>query len=206
MEKGKIRLTGFPIAILAFMLSLTQCTDLAGLNDEPDSEWGVSSAENSGILFMREEEKLARDVYLYLYEIYPLRPFLNISKSEQAHMDAMLYLIDTLNLVDPVGENPEGVFQNQELQTLYNELIERGSKSQEEALRVGALIEEVDIKDIQTELGKYATNEEVFRVYTNLIRASGNHLRAFVGVLGVYDVDYEPVLLEPEQFRQIIED
>ena len=205
MEKGKIKLTGLPIAILAFMLSLTQCTDLAGLSDEPDSELRVSSVEDKGILFMREEEKLARDVYLYLYEIFPLRSFLNISNSEQAHMDAMLYLIDTLNLVDPVGENPERVFQNQELQILYNELIERGCKSQEEALRVGALIEEVDIIDIQTELDKHATHEEVIRVYTNLIRASGNHLRAFVRVLGVYDVDYEPALLEPEQFRQIIE-
>ncbi len=155
---------------------------------------------------MREEEKLARDVYLYLYEIYPLRPFLNISKSEQAHMDAMLYLIDTLNLVDPVGDNPPGVFQNEELQALYNELIERGSESREEALRVGALIEEVDIIDIQRELDENATNEEVIRVYTNLLRASGNHLRAFVGVLGIYDVDYEPVLLEADQFRQILDD
>ena len=206
MKKGKFRITGLSIAILALALSLTQCTDLAGLNDEADSREEISNEEYSGILFMREEEKLARDVYLYLYEIYPLRSFLNISKSEQAHMNAMLYLIDTLNLVDPVGDNPEGVFQNEELQELYDELIDRGSISQEEALRVGALIEEVDIIDIQTELDEHATHEEVIRVYTNLLRASGNHLRAFVGVLGLYDVEYEPVMLDPEQFTMIIED
>lgn len=206
MEKGNYRITGLAIAILAFTLSLTQCTDLDGLDENPDLFEELSSDEYSGILFMREEEKLARDVYLYLYEIYPLRPFLNISKSEQAHMDAMLYLIDTLNLVDPVGDNPPGVFQNEELQELYDELIERGSESQEEALRVGALIEEVDIIDIQTELDDNATNEEVIRVYTNLLRASGNHLRAFVGVLGVYGVEYEPVLMDPEQFTRIIEE
>ena len=206
MKTGKFRITGLPIAILAFALSLTQCTDLEGLDETPDKGLELSTTESSGILFMREEEKLARDVYLYLYELYPLRPFLNISKSEQAHMDAMLYLIDTLGLEDPVGENPEGVFQNEELQELYDELIERGSKSQEEALRVGALIEEVDIIDLQTELEEHATDEEVIRVYTNLLRASGMHLRAFVGVLGLYDVEYEPVLMEPEQFRQIIED
>ena len=62
----------------------------------------LTDAEVAGILFMREEEKLARDVYLYLYEIHPLRPFLNISKSEQAHMDAIKYLIDTYGLEDPV--------------------------------------------------------------------------------------------------------
>lgn len=206
METGKFRITGLSIAILAFALSLTQCTDLEGLDETPDKGLELSTTESSGILFMREEEKLARDVYLYLYELYPLRPFLNISKSEQAHMDAMLYLIDTLGLEDPVGENPEGVFQNEELQELYDELIERGSKSQEEALRVGALIEEVDIIDLQTELEEHATDEEVIRVYTNLLRASGKHLRAFVGVLGLYDVEYEPVLMDPEQFRQIIED
>lgn len=153
---------------------------------------------------MREEEKLARDVYLYLNEIHPLRPFLNISKSEQAHMDAIMYLIDTFNLVDPVGNNPEGVFQNAELQELYNELIERGSQSREEALKVGALIEEVDIIDLQTELEEHAVNEEVIRVYTNLCRASENHLRAFVGVLSVYDVEYEPVLLDPSEFSRIL--
>lgn len=121
METGKLGITGLSIAILAFALSLTQCTDLEGLDETPDKGLELSATESSGILFMREEEKLARDVYLYLYELYPLRPFLNISKSEQAHMDAMLYLIDTLGLEDPVGENPEGVFQNEELQELYDE-------------------------------------------------------------------------------------
>lgn len=205
MIKSNYSTTALTIAILTVGLMLTQCTDLPDLDENQDTGEQLSEMESSGILFMREEEKLARDVYLYLYEIYPLRPFLNISKSEQAHMDAMLYLIDTLNLVDPVRDNPPGVFQSEELQDLYDELIERGSKSQEEALRVGALIEEVDIIDIQTELDENATHEEVIRVYTNLLRASGNHLRAFVGVLGVYEVEYEPVLLSPEDFKRIIE-
>lgn len=120
-------------------------------------------------------------------------------------MDAMLYLIDTLGLVDPVGDNPEGVFKNEELQALYNELIEQGSRSQEEALRVGALIEEVDIIDIRKELDENASHEEVIRVYSNLLRASGNHLRAFVRVMGFNDVAYEPVLLDPDEFMQIID-
>ena len=208
MKTASYRITALAIVLVAFALSFTQCTESNVSNvstEEPELKASLSDAESSGILFMREEEKLARDVYLYLYELFPLRPFLNISKSEQAHMDAMLYLIDTLNLVDPVGDNPPGVFQNEELQSLYDELIERGSESKEEALRVGALIEEVDIIDIQRELDEHATHEEVIRVYTNLIRASGNHLRAFVGVLGVYGVEYEPVLMDSTQFLQVIE-
>jgi hypothetical protein len=189
---------------LALAFSFTQCTDLSGLDEDPGSAPELSEAESSGILFMREEEKLARDVYLYLYELYPLQTFLNISKSEQAHMNAMLYLIDTLNLVDPVGDHLPGVFRNSELQELYDELILRGSKSQEEALRVGALIEEVDIIDIQRELDEDASHEEVIRVYGNLLRASGNHLRAFVAVLRANNVDYAPVLLDPAEFDRIL--
>jgi hypothetical protein len=119
-------------------------------------------------------------------------------------MNAMLYLIDTLNLVDPVGDHLPGVFRNSELQELYDELILRGSKSQEEALRVGALIEEVDIIDIQRELDEDASHEEVIRVYGNLLRASGNHLRAFVAVLRANNVDYAPVLLDPAEFDRIL--
>jgi hypothetical protein len=204
MKTSIIRLSGLLILLMGLALSFTQCTELSGAEEDSATVPELSEAESNGILFMREEEKLARDVYIYLYEIYPLRPFLNISKSEQAHMDAMMFLIDTFDLVDPVGENLEGVFQNEDLQELYNELIEQGSESREEALKVGALIEEVDIIDLQAELEDHAVNEEVIRVYTNLCRASENHLRAFVGVLKIYDVNYEPVLLEPAEYKRIL--
>lgn len=176
------------------------------LNESVNDSTTISTQVQEAILFMREEEKLARDVYLYLYEIYPLRPFQNISRSEQAHMDAMLYLIDLYGLEDPAMEDQPGVFKNEELQALYDELIERGSQSRIEALRVGALIEEVDILDLEEALQKAADNEELQRVYSNLIRASKNHLRAFVRVLGVNGVDYTPVKLEADDFREILED
>ena len=54
----------------------------------------LSQEEMDGLLFLREEEKLARDTYLMLYDLFGLRNFNNISKSEQAHMDAILYLLD----------------------------------------------------------------------------------------------------------------
>ncbi|MEN8201664.1 MAG: DUF2202 domain-containing protein [Bacteroidota bacterium] len=217
MKTQKLNLKGAAIlfTMLSMSVSVTQCTELQGMEEGSESDDLTSESisqqqelgeeEISGILFMREEEKLARDVYLYLYEIHPLRPFLNISKSEQAHMDAIKYLIDTYKLIDPVGDNLPGVFQNEELQELYDELIEKGSKSREEALKVGALIEEVDIIDLQTELEETAKNEDVIRVFTNLCSASENHLRAFVRVLALYDVDYEPVLLEQEEFDRILE-
>jgi hypothetical protein len=214
MKTNTYKSTGLMLILLSLTLSVTQCSEGEGMDQlttlknevsEIDTlSQQLSEEEIRGILFMREEEKLARDVYFYLYEIHPLRPFSNISKSEQAHMDGMKYLIDTYDLVDPVDENPEGIFQNEELQQMYDELIEMGSKSREDALKVGALIEEVDIIDLQHELDSIAVNEDVRRVYQNLCNASENHLRAFVRVLRSYNVDYEPVKLEDNVFDRII--
>ena len=206
--------TAIMLILMSLSVSVTQCSEGEAmdqftaleneLSDIDALSQQLTEEEIKGILFMREEEKLARDVYLYLYEMYSLRPFTNISKSEQAHMDAIKYLIDTYNLEDPVGENPEGSFQNEELQQMYDDLIEMGSKSKVDALKVGALIEEVDIIDLQHELDSIAENEDVKRVYQNLCNASENHLRAFVRILGANNVEYEPVKLEQEIFDQII--
>ena len=87
---------------------------------------------------------------------------------------------------------------------MYDALIEMGSKSREDALKVGALIEEVDIIDLQHELNSIAENEDVKSVYQNLYNASENHLRAFVRVLHSYNVDNKPVKLGEDVFNSII--
>jgi len=55
-------------------------------------------------------------------------------------------------------------------------------------------------------LDEIAEDEDVIRVFTNLCSASENHLRAFVRVLALYEVDYAPVLLDQEEFDRIMED
>ncbi len=160
------------------------------------SEEGMES-----ILYMREEEKLARDVYLYLYDKWGLQIFQNIARSEQQHMDMVKTLIDRYGLEDPAKER--GVFTNPDLQELYNELIQRGSQSPEEALKVGALIEEVDIKDLKEWLSK-VDNADIIQVYENLMRGSRNHLRAFTSVLKQYGITYQPQVLSVEEYTSII--
>jgi hypothetical protein len=54
----------------------------------------LSEEEFSALLYMREEEKLARDVYLTLGAHWSLPIFQNIGQSEQAHMDAVKVLLD----------------------------------------------------------------------------------------------------------------
>jgi hypothetical protein len=177
---------------------------LTQVNDLPFED--LSQEEIDGLLFMREEEKLARDTYIRLYDLFGLRNFSNISKSEQAHMDAILYLLNKYEIEDPVGDNEIGVFKNEELQQLFNELMEMGHDSKIDALKVGALIEETDIIDIQYELDNTVDNQDISFVYGNLIRASGFHLKSFVAVLGFNGVQYEPSLLDEETYLEIIGD
>jgi len=162
----------------------------------------LSDAEREGILYVREEEKLAHDVYTVLYEKWGLQIFANIAASESTHMAAMALLIDRYGLEDPVSDKP-GVFTNPELQKLYDDLVAKGTKSLIDALEVGAIIEEVDIVDIQEYL-KDVDNEDIELVYKNLLKGSRNHLRAFVSTLERYGVEYKPQFLSPEEYEKIV--
>lgn len=166
----------------------------------------LSEEETTGLMYMREEEKLARDVYIYLYDIYSLPIFNNIPKSEQRHMDAIKVLLDKYKLEDPVAEDVPGTFKNQDLQELYNKLIEAGKVNRVEALKVGALIEETDILDLQEQIDEKIDNKDITQVYTSLLNGSYNHLKAFTRVLKVNGVTYEPVLMEKEDFDSIVSD
>lgn len=145
----------------------------------------LTPAETETLLFVREEEKMARDVYLTLYEQWGLLTFQNIAlRSEQQHMDSVKLLIDALGLTDPVVSDVVGDFTNPDIATLYGQLVTRGLISLDEALVVGAYIEEFDINDLQEAIDEAmnGTNQlAVIQTYTNLMCGSRNHLRAFVG-------------------------
>lgn len=138
----------------------------------------LSEAEAQHLLYMREEEKLARDVYLALGKLYDQRVFVNIPRAEQHHMNAVLGLLESNGLKDPVKPEP-GQFNNPKLQELYDALISRGSTSREEAFLVGALVEEVDIQDLQAAI-QSTENETIRSVLGALVGASKRHLNAFV--------------------------
>lgn len=140
--------------------------------------------EEQNILHMREEEKLARDVYLVMYDLWGADIFANISDSEQRHMDAIKRLITRYGLTDPVADDdPEaddviGVFTDPDLQELYDDLIDAGEVSLEEALKVGVAIEELDIADLKQALTE-TDKRNIERVFQNLLNGSYNHLEAF---------------------------
>lgn len=163
----------------------------------------LSPAEQDGLLFMREEEKLARDVYLTLAAQWQSAIFANIAASEQTHMSSILTLLTRYNVPDPVAGMGVGEFATEHFQTLYTDLVALGSQSLINALTVGATIEEIDIVDLFDRL-EDVTHQDIQRVYQNLERGSENHLRAFVGQLASRGVTYEPQYLDPEFYQQII--
>jgi len=148
----------------------------------------VTEAEAEGLLFMREEEKLARDVYSYLYLKYKLPVFNNISKSENVHMTAVLNLINGFKITDNSNNNP-GEYTNQALKDLFVALKAKGDVSVAEALKVGVDIEIKDIKDLKDELAM-VQNASIKTVYTNLSKGSEAHLKAFTWNLKVRGVVY----------------
>jgi hypothetical protein len=163
-----------------------------------------TAVEAADMAFMREEEKLARDVYLTLFDEWGLAPFANIATSEQQHMDAMLQLLRSYQLPDPAADNPVGEFTDPLLQGLFDNLITRGMLNSVEGLKVGGLIEEVDMRDIQAAIDR-STQADIDAVYANLMCGSRNHLRAFAGALeGLTGTPYAAQLLDAATVNTIL--
>jgi hypothetical protein len=138
----------------------------------------LSAEEKTDLTFMREEEKLARDTYLTLYALWDLPVLSNIASAEQMHMDALLKLLKKYNLPDPAAGNEIGEFTNTELQTLYKTLITKGDLSSLDALKVGGIIEEKDMRDIKAAIAR-SQKDDIDSVYETLLCGSRNHLRGF---------------------------
>lgn len=163
----------------------------------------LSDEERDGLLMMREEEKLARDVYLALYDIWGQKIFYNIAQSEQTHTDAVKTLLDRYQMEDPVVSDEIGVFTDSRFSELFVALTQDGSESLVAALRVGATIEDLDIRDIN-DLLEDTNNTDIEIVYENLIRGSKNHMRAFVGQLERQGEGYEAQYISAEELAEVL--
>ena len=164
----------------------------------------LSAAEEAEVLYLREEEKLARDVYLTLAERWQLPIFTNIARAEQKHMDMVFRLIEIYDLVDPITDDSIGSFTNPDLGALYLELVADGEVSLIAALTVGATIEDMDLNDLY-ELIELTDNDHIEMVAYNLAKGSRNHMRAFVRALEAQDESYIPIYLDEDAYAAIFE-
>ncbi len=163
-----------------------------------------SAQHKRDVRFLREEEKLARDVYITLHKQWKLQIFENISQSEQRHMDRMKTLLDRYGVADPVRDDTVGVFTNKELANLYKDLVAQGSKSEVEALLVGATIEDLDIRDIR-KMKKNTSDADAQDAFAKLECGSRNHMRAFSRQLEARGVTYKVKYLSQSAVKQILE-
>jgi hypothetical protein len=163
----------------------------------------LSSKEIKNLLHMREEEKLARDVYITLYKKWKMPIFKNISKSENWHMRMVKMLLNKYKLKDPIVSDKIGVFSDLKLKRLYEKLVKEGNKSLIDALKVGATIEDLDIYDLDKAI-KQTDNRDIKFVYERLRAGSTNHMRAFVGTLKRYGVKYQPKFISKKEYEAIL--
>jgi len=194
----------FIIILLISGLSLVACTTDG---DEPQGEGAqdnleLTQEEQNMLLQMREEEKLARDVYNYLYSVYGRPVFDNISTSEQIHMGKVLQLLNTYNIPDPALSAP-GEFSDSDLQNLYNDLTSLGDNSLLDALIVGATVEDLDIYDLEDFVNQ-TDKQDIIDVFNNLTCGSRNHMRAFYSQLTNEGGTYTPQFITQAQFDEIV--
>jgi hypothetical protein len=176
--------------ITAIMLS--SCS-----NEKNENLIQLTENETNDLKFVREEEKLARDVYMYAYNKYQTTIFNDISQSEQKHMDAVLKMLNKYGVPDSASAQV-GVFNNQDLQLLYNNLTAHVDISLIDALKVGATIEDLDINDIDDFIVN-TTKQDLLKIYGNLTCGSKNHIRSFSSQLSANNSSYIP------QFISIVE-
>ncbi len=163
----------------------------------------LTASEAAHLRFIREEEKLARDIYYVLAETWDLKIFVKIAESEQRHTDAVRLVIEKYVISDPAKATPPGIFANGEVQKLYNVLNERGKASSLEALKIGALTEEKDISDINVAMAD--TNKpDLLELYSYLKEGSSTHLRGFMAEIKKAGGDYAPQFLSKEDFEKAL--
>lgn len=179
---------------------INNCIDacISSLPNEP-----LSQAEIDAITFVREEEYLARDVYNVLYQRWHLPIFRNIAKSEDIHTYAVKALITKYNLPDPGADHQPGVFVNAQIQQLYDQLSELGMSSLNNAIIVGATIEDMDIADLMHHLENDLDNQDAIYVFNQLNKGSRNHLRAFAAQMRFRNISYSPQYISQQLFDQI---
>jgi hypothetical protein len=156
------------------------------------------------IKHMREEEKLARDVYRTLSKTTNSRVFNNIPVSEQKHMDVFYQLIVRYNLEDPVKDETKiGIYTDKSFTKLYNDLIKKGQKSDRDAYEVGAMVEDINMFNL-IKYGKKTDKADLKLAYSTLLTQSKNHMTAFIKNLKKEGGTFKPTYLSQKQFEDSI--
>lgn len=165
--------------------------------DAPVSK--LSQELTDTLAYMGNEERLAYDVYNALYDQYGTQQFTKIATNgEYQHITAVQELIQKYKLSDdvnftnidlpalgyintPIEEMDAGRYDIAAIQKLYDDLVAQGSTSEIDALKVGCIIEVVDVNDLNRDIA-LAESEgatDIVTVFNFLRDGSYNHYWSF---------------------------
>ncbi|MBU2526677.1 MAG: DUF2202 domain-containing protein [Bacteroidetes bacterium] len=194
-------LKSYSLLLFSYFIIVSFLTSCSDSDDSIVTTNNLTQTETEALLFMLEEEKLARDTYEFLDNQWALAQFANIKLSEQSHMDAVISLLEQ----NAVSYNvlPYGEFANSDLQGFYDQFITVGTQSQIQALQVGATIEDLDIVDLEDWINEI-DNPTIIAVFRNLQCGSRNHLRSFTSALVNLGSEYVPQFLSQQEYDEIV--
>jgi len=190
-----------PITLIMVMSLFTLLLVSCKKDTETATTTPLTDSDKNALLFMLEEEKLARDTYNYLWEVWQINPFTNIKSTEQSHMDAIAQVLTSYGIQYTIL--PAGQFADSLLLNFYNQFVTSGSVSLSNALQIGATIEDLDISDLE-EYTAQSTNETVINVFNSLECGSRNHLRSFVSAVVTAGGSYAPQFISQDYYSIII--
>lgn len=166
----------------------------------PTATSPLSAAQQQGMAFILEEERMAKDLYLEFYKTTRLPVFLDVAGSEEIHIASILTLMERRGLTGP-AEAP-GVYADEALQEMYEDLL-AGADGPEAALRAAAHVEEASVHDLSMEI-EGTIEPDLISVYGGLMVGSQKHLRTFVRALEELGGEYTPAILSQEEFDRIV--
>lgn len=163
----------------------------------------ISQIEIDHLKHMADEEKLAGDVYKTLYETWNLRIFDNISRAEDHHQSMVLQMLDKYD-IDFTPQTIRGKYNDPAMEQLYLDLVAQGKQSLTEALKVGAMIEDLDIYDLNQAISNDVDSDDISTVFTNIRQGSYHHIKAFTNVLKRYNETYSPQYISQSELDDIL--
>ncbi|MEN8123603.1 MAG: DUF2202 domain-containing protein [Bacteroidota bacterium] len=188
---------------LMYLMLFTLLMSCSDDNETDEINVSLTNEEIENLQFLKEEEKLARDVYLFSFDLYNQNIFKNIANSEQSHMNSVSVIIEKYDIQD-LSFDERGKFSNNELQQLYDDLVDLSKISLEDALKVGATVEDLDINDLNIFISN-TLHQDVIEMYQLLNCGSRNHMRAFTNNLTNLGLVYNPQFISLDEYNSIIE-
>lgn len=153
----------------------------SGLDSGGTATGTMTEEQKAELAFMAEEELVAHDLYTAFAGLYDTPVFSRVANSESKHLEAVRSLMERYGVTDPTVDHVAGVFSNESLQKLYDELLVQGQASQDGALEAGRTVEKTDIEGLTAATEGATTAPDAKAVFTRLLEASKHHLTAFGG-------------------------